>query len=233
MFPVDKVVLIFLFLLYYASISKYYYNPIEERKNVDFLYIISLAIQQQERACVSHLPKFVNQEERGQSTLPVGGIQALVPSYTFTCKARILQWGVAVIGTAGHGIHLQVWRPVPVTRRGGVNLSYAYVGSNYYPITPWSGEKLIYLAVDEVWRLTVESGDVIGFYLEDNPSTTDDFRLQHQQNVTGCVVQYGHIQQPLSYSSVIHSNTLPLRLTDSAPIITVHLGEHCMYYIRY
>lgn len=173
----------------------------------------------QERTCISNLPPFVNQETQQSPLLPVG-IQALVPSYRFTCAANIVRWGVAINeGRGEHGIHLQVWRPVT---EGGENQLLKLVGSNYFHIKPSVGEKLIYLVPGERWRIGVQSGDVIGFYLEDNPLITDDFQLQHQQDVTASMVLYEHAQDP--YIS-ISADTLSIRLLNTAPTITVQLGK--------
>lgn len=156
------------------------------------------------------------------------GIQALVPSYRFICKANILRWGVAIHeGRGEHGIHLQVWRPV---MEDGTNRLFELVGSNYFPINPSATEKLIYLVPGERSRIGVQSGDVIGFYLEDDPLVSDDFQLQHQQDVTASMVLYEHTQNP--YSS-IDADTLSIRLLNTAPTITVQLGElildkHCV-----
>lgn len=124
---------------------------------------------------------------------------------------------MAIHGTGEHSIRLQVWRPV----LDGENRLFQLVGSNYFHIKPSPGEKLIHLVPGERWQVSVESGDVIGFYLEDNPSITDDFKLQHHENVTG-VMLYAHAKDPFTS---MDSNTLPIRLYNTAPTIRVLLGE--------
>lgn len=104
--------------------------------------------------------------------------------------------------------------------------SYDLVGANVFNFEPLDGEKLVYFMPDERRRLTVQDGDVIGLYLEDSSSTTDNFRVQCHRNVTGSVAHYVHSNAPFSSITPGSLNTF---LFDAAPIITVHLGKSYLH----
>ena len=180
----------------------------KNNQNCYVILVISL-----DMSCIDNLPPFVHQGEHSP-LLPVG-IQALVPSYRFSCEGLIHQWGIAVNGKGRHDIHLQVWRPT-------IGERFELIGSNVFNIKPLDGERLIYLKPDPARRLSFMSGDVIGFYLEDNMSLSDDFRIEYHENATGVAVEYQRSTAPLSS---VHRDSLSFHSKNTAPIITVHLGE--------
>ena len=113
---------------------------------------------------------------------------------------------------------MQVWRP----GLGGQGSSYSLVGSNYFYIKPFWGERITYLRPDGERRIAVMQGDVVGFYLEDSPSVEDDFRLQYLENQTGASVMYAYSDMPYA---CVKKDALLNQLNDVAPIITIHLGK--------
>ena len=111
--------------------------------------------------------------------------QAIVPAYTFQCSGRVTEWRACVQPGANSNeeyyIQFQVWRPT------GPSGCYSIVGFN----RPVDGDKdgflsppgdnsdplhrCVVLPVTEEEQIEVQSGDVVGYYVDrDNDNQNDN-----------------------------------------------------------
>ena len=112
--------------------------------------------------------------------------QAIVPAYTFQCSGRVTEWGACVQpggpSSEAYYIQFQVWRP------SGPSGCYSLVGFNR-PVGSNGGEgflsppdgtddllgRCVELSVTEEEQIEVQSGDVVGYYVDhDNDNQNDD-----------------------------------------------------------
>ena len=129
--------------------------------------------------------------------------QAIVPAYTFQCSGRVTEWGACVQpgGTSSgwYYIQFQVWRPT------GPSGCYSLVGFNR-PVGS-EGEdtvldppgdssdplhRCVVLPVTEDQQIEVQSGDVVGYYVDhDNDNKNDnDAGIQWIEGGSDVVVYY-------------------------------------------
>ena len=113
--------------------------------------------------CPQGLPLFGGREPHNE--LP-DKIQAILPTYTFTCSGQVVQWGACVQPQGRnerYDIYFQVWRST------GDDGCYSIVGSNFIADgDPDIPRGCIVFDVPEDQRFTVEAGDVMGFYSDHN-----------------------------------------------------------------
>ncbi len=180
---------------------------------------------------MKNFPPLTSAETR--PLLPLG-VQVLLPSHQFTCAGRVTRWGVLAEGGRGeHGMHFQIWRPVlPLERVGGKDdplpSSFTLVGSTYSPIELEPGVRLMYVQPDEPSKIRFEKGDVIGFYIEDNPLIEDDFQVPvHREDGIESVVLYANASEP---QRALEMGELTSELP-GAPVIRVEIEpgkrEYC------
>ena len=116
--------------------------------------------------CPQGLPLFGDRDPN--SPLP-DKIQAILPTYTFTCSGPVVQWGACVqprISSERYDIYFQVWRST------GEDGCYSIVGSNFIADgDPDIPRGCIVFDVPEGQRIMVEAGDVMGFYSDHNRNT--------------------------------------------------------------
>ena len=109
--------------------------------------------------------------------------------------------------------------------------TYNLVGANSFNTQPERGKKLLYLTPNISDRIEVQSGDVLGFYLDNNPKIIDDYSVQTRSDVPGVVVNFKEVDFPLSR---IELDLLPLQ-HPVAPVVTLELGKlvylHSMYIV--
>ena len=168
------------------------------------------------------LPNFADQGDHSPALLV--GIQALVPAYQFSCYGKVTKWGIATERKGKHSINLQVWRP---TIRYGSDV-YLLVGTNNFDIEPPMEQKLFYITPPAISQIAVQPGDIIGFHLENNVSIDDNFSIQYKSYTNNVTVHYVMTEEPLT---VIEETTLSIRLSKTAPVITVDIGRYCDYWI--
>ena len=176
---------------------------------------ISTASTQEEYSCVQNLPELRDQGKHSPSLLV--GIQALVPAYHFTCSGKIKEWRLSTEKRGQHRVDLQVWRPVEGTL-GAYNL----VGYNSFNVQPEAGEKLLVLPVNSDDEIEAQPGDVLGFYMENDATITDEYAIQYVSNATGITLQYKGADSPLQN---IQPYTLSVQLPNTAPILAVEVGR--------
>ena len=166
--------------------------------------------------CIHGLPEFVDRGSHSQSLLV--GIQVLVPSYEFTCHGKIARWGIATQRSGQHNISLQVWR---AASRPGSH-AYSLVGANNVEVRPPKDHALVYISPPPEDQITVLPGDVVGFYLQNNITTDDDFSVQYQSHANNATLHFVTTDQPLT---VIEETTLSIQMSQTAPIMTVDIGK--------
>ena len=127
--------------------------------------------------------------------------QAIVPAYTFQCSGRVTEWR-ACVQPGGHMedyyIQFQVWRPNgsgcyslvrfnrPVGNNGGDGFLSPPEG-NSDPL-----RRCVELSVTEDQQIQVQSGDVVGYYVDrDNDNERDNSAgIQWLENHNNVVVHY-------------------------------------------
>ena len=165
--------------------------------------------------CIQNLPSFVDQGTHSPSLLV--GIQALVPMYQFSCHGKVTRWGIATERQGKHSIGLQVWR---ATSRYG-SYVYSLVGMNKFDVQPSKIQGLYYITPPAMDQITVQPGDMIGFYLQNNVTIEDDFTIQYKPHANNVTLQFVMTDEPLT---IIEETTLSIQMLKTAPIITVDIG---------
>ena len=162
-----------------------------------------------------NLPDFINYgDSNGDDRLP-GNIQAIIPQYSFDCSGTVTGWGAFVQGDPGESrpqrIDFQVWRRV-------TNEEYELVGFNSFPEAIEEGKMLTNL--DEMQPLiTVQSGDVIGIYVE---RSNGGWRVQETPLQSPSVtVYYTPAATPLFTTGGTLTITNAYTARVRAPVITV------------
>lgn len=122
--------------------------------------------------CIEGLPQFRDQGPRS-SALSLDDKQAIIPTYKFSCRGTITQWGVSTEKRGSHLIELQVWRHT-------LPNVYHKVGSNRFNQGPKKMQKLMYLTPDPRDQINVEPGDVIGLYVSNDPDIDDNYKIQYE-----------------------------------------------------
>ena len=173
--------------------------------------------------CPQGLPLFGDRDPHNE--LP-DNIQAILPTYTFTCSGPVVQWGACVQPQGPperYDIYFQVWR---LTGEDGC---YSIVGSNRIadgdPNVP---RGCIIFDVPQEQRIMVEAGDVMGFYSDHN---RDNGGIEVDTAVN-LDVWYRTLSNPtlsnLEDSSLCIGATGDLNtFSDSgAPVITAMVGKY-------
>ena len=117
-----------------------------------------------------------------------GNIQAIIPQYSFDCNGTVTGWGAFVEGVPDKAerIDFQVWRRVTN------EAEYELVGFNSFPgaIEEGDGVKML-TNLDEMMEgqplITVQSGDVIGIYVE---RSNDGWKVQETSLQSPSVTVY-------------------------------------------
>ena len=147
--------------------------------------------QQQQQCSIDSLPPF------GDTTnnRPDRRFQAIVPAYTFQCtgRYRVTEWMACVQlngGSERYYIQFQVWRP------NGTTGCYSLVDYNHpldnngmetflRPDDPLNN--CVVLTVEEDEQIEVQSGDVVGYYVDSN---RNDNGIQWIEEDNDVVVYY-------------------------------------------
>ena len=166
--------------------------------------------------CVPGIPEFIDHGSHSQSLLV--GIQALVPSYQFTCHGKVARWSIATQRQGQHNISLQVWR----AGSGLGSHAYSLIGANRVEVKPPEDHALVYISPHVEDQITVQPGDVIGFHLQNSISTDEDFSLQYQSHANNVTLHFVTADQPLS---IIQETTLSIQMSETAPILSVDIGK--------
>ena len=132
--------------------------------------------QQQQQCSIDSLPPFGD----SGNNRPDRRFQAIVPAYTFQCtgRYRVTEWMACVVRSGGsqqYYIQFQVWRP------NGTTGCYSLVDYNHpldndgmesYLVAINDDDSLldncVVLEVEEDEQIEVQSGDVVGYYVDSN-----------------------------------------------------------------
>ena len=133
--------------------------------------------QQQQQCSIDSLPPFGDTTNDRPDR---DRFQAIVPAYTFQCSGRyrVTEWMACVqrhVGSEQYYIQFQVWRP------NGPTGCYSLVGYNH-PLDNGGMEDVlrpinvdndpldncVVLTVEEDEQIEVQSGDVVGYYVDSN-----------------------------------------------------------------
>ena len=139
--------------------------------------------QQQQQCSIDSLPEF---GDTTNDTPDRDRFQAIVPAYTFQCtgRYRVTEWMACVLRNGGdeqYYIQFQVWRP------NGPTGCYSLVGYNH-PLDNNGMEtvlvaidddnspldRCVVLTVEEDEQIEVQSGDVVGYYVDHFKDDSDD-----------------------------------------------------------
>ena len=124
-----------------------------------------------------------------------GGVQLLIPSWTFSCEGVINNWFAHVTGntSVGTGIEFQVLKPDPVKSN-----VYSLVYGNTYGEGGefFSGSKIEISVLGTISQLLlpVRPGYIVGVYIDSNAvkklsliyeDTAEDIDIYYWENLTG------------------------------------------------
>ena len=189
--------------------------------------------------------------------------QAIVPAYTFQCSGRVTEW-MACVQPGGSSndqyyIQFQVWRPSgsagcysrvgPVNSDGDSGFLSPQGGGSVNPL-----RRCVVLSVTEDQQIQVQSGDVVGYYVDrDNDDQTDNNAgIQWIEGGNNVVVYYkddfprGDIKphyalggpNPTECGFPVSGDSNSYSLSESysaAPIISLSVGmcEPVIFYLLY
>ena len=126
-----------------------------------------------------------------------GGVQLLIPSWTFSCEGVIDNWFAHVIGntsvTVGSGIEFQVLKPDPV-KSNVYNLIYGNTYGEGGESATGSRIEINVAASSNQAPLPVRPGYIVGVYIDSNAvnqlsliyeDTAEDIDIYYWENLTG------------------------------------------------
>ncbi|XP_019862517.1 PREDICTED: uncharacterized protein LOC109591171 isoform X2 [Amphimedon queenslandica] len=126
-----------------------------------------------------------------------GGVQLLIPSWTFSCQGVIDNWFAHVIGntsvTVGSGIEFQVLKPDPV-KSNVYSLIYGNTYGEGGESATGSRIELKVLGTGSQVLLPVRPGYIVGVYIDSNAvnklslihdNTAEDIDIYYWENLTG------------------------------------------------
>ena len=193
--------------------------------------LISLPVIAQS-CSVNNLPTFENQNERPH--IDTDEVQVIVPSYTFNCPGRVVQYG-ACVQPGGNSerdlyeLELQVLRPLPVDQNDiqcfSLVGSYSQTGGPNFP--PDDINRCILIDIPSDDQIPVQPGDVVGFYYD--LMRNDDGGVQLDTARTDVTVFYRErtnipAPNPSSCMFITGPNNID-STTTAAPVITVVVGR--------
>ena len=170
----------------------------------------------------------------GRPHLECDQLQVIIPSYTFNCHGRVVQWG-ACVQPGGmptndrYELELQVLRPLPVGQDDiqcfSVVGMYSQTGGPNSP--PANIDRCIVIDIPPENQIPVQPDDVVGFYYD--LLRNDDGGVQLDRNRTDVTAFYQERSSitpsgPSSCSLIAGPNNIDTS-TFAAPIITVVVGE--------
>ena len=129
------------------------------------------------------------------SRIFTGGVQLLIPSWTFSCQGVIDDWFAHVIGnpSVGSGIEFQVLKPDPV-KSNVYNLIYSNTYGDGGESATGSRIEINVPASSNQAFLPVRPGYIVGVYIHSNAvnqlsliykDTAEDIDIYYWENLTG------------------------------------------------
>ena len=159
------------------------------------LFFLSVPLGAVGSVCSSSLPSYNASSFNGGSF--AGGVQLLIPSWTFNCEGIIENWFAHVNGNTsivdGSGIEFQVLKPDPV-KSNVYNLTYGNTyGDDVMGTLSASGAR-IRIDVNGGYLLPVRAGYIVGVYIDPDAAnelsllyekTEEDIDIYYWENLTG------------------------------------------------
>ena len=167
-------------------------------------------------------------------------IQAIIPSYRFSCCGVITGWGTfverIVSKPSRFTVSFQVWRGST-----GNGSCYYLTGVNRFPdiILPNVDEEdpmrgLINVTTPMKERIAVQPGDVVGVYFMSERSRSDGILLSEDVSYQESVwFETGDRDEQLDQSMSVCSAGRLKSTTYTAPLITATVGKACTQSIMY
>ena len=165
------------------------------------------------------------------------GHQAIIPSYKFDCDdmcGKITEWGVDVHPGGGRGhqngaytLDLQVWRPSPTVDDSTSTGQYSLVGNNRFTSISLSDQVAIVTPSPQDY-IQFQSGDVLGFYVEEARGGNDGVVVLTSSSFTSEVVWFASIAPTLATSQTTYSIGSSGDLdtsTIAAPVISISTSK--------
>ena len=140
--------------------------------------------------CSRSLPSSPSNNGGGLFT---GGVQLLIPSWTFSCEGLIDNWFAHVVGNTsfGSGIEFQVLKPDPV-KSNVYNLIYGNTYGEGGESATGSRIEIKVLGTSSQTLLPVRPGYIVGVYIDSNAvneliydATAEDIDIYYWENLTG------------------------------------------------
>ncbi|XP_019849269.1 PREDICTED: uncharacterized protein LOC109580484 isoform X5 [Amphimedon queenslandica] len=157
-----------------------------------FAFTLFLAAATSANVCSRFLPSPSN-----NGGLFTGGVQLLIPSWTFSCQGVINNWFAHVTGntsvTVGSGIEFQVLKPDPV-KSNVYNLIYGNTYGKGGESFNGSRIEIDALNTGSQANLPVRPGYIVGVYIDSNAvnklsliykDTAEDIDIYYWENLTG------------------------------------------------
>ena len=151
---------------------------------------------------VDNLPPFGDPDHRVAPNRDK--FQAIVPAYTFQCSGRVTEWKACINPGANthdrYYIRFQVWRPTDISGEcySLVNFNRPVDGNGHDGVLYPPGDsnnplhRCVVLSVPEDQQIEVQSGDVVGYYIDrfKNDEDKDDGGIQWIVDDPNMVVVY-------------------------------------------
>ena len=163
-----------------------------------------------------------------------------MPGYKFECDescGNITEWGVDVFPGGGQNqgtytLDLQVWRPSPTVDESTGAGCYSLVGNNRFTSISLSNQVALVTPSPQDY-IQFQSGDVLGFYVEEARQFDDGVVLVVGGNLARSRVWHASIAPSLATSkasncpySVGSDGILRNFIRGIAPVISIKTGKH-------
>ena len=127
------------------------------------------------------------------------GTQAIITSYKFLCCGNVTAWKTYVHSASGmyqgaYNINFQVWRPGPKLHENGC---YIIVGENIFTSISLGSDGLVIETPEPSNILTVQPGDVVGYYSLSREGKQDGIQLDESQSVDSVWYHINTDNEPL------------------------------------
>ena len=165
--------------------------------------------------------------------------QAIIPTYELVCCGNITEWGVDVHPVIGsvvpvvYSLDLQVWRPSPTVDDSTGTGCYSLVGNNRFTSIPLDTSTFVLTPSPEAY-IEFQSGDVLGFYVEEaRDNNFDGVVVHNRESFTSELVWYASIAPTMATSRIgdcpysVGIDGVLSTSTRAAPVISVNIGQNC------
>ena len=212
----------------------YFYNKQQELNKI--LHSLPVIAQS---CSVNNLPTFQSIEDGGGSpNFDFDQLQVIVPSYTFNCHGRVVQWGACVQPGGNPNNHIyelefQVLKPLPVDEEDIQCFSlvgmYSQTQGPNFP--PDNINRCILLDIPPENQIPVQPGDVVGFYSNFIRSGDGGVQVdENREDVTAFYRERISIPPPSPSSCMLIAGNNGIDTTTmAAPVITVVVGKLLLF----